>query len=86
MKKKLSIGLVTSFIAAMGLTACSGTVTSSDKNVVTFKDYDGNEIGVITDEMFKEYSNSPSGLIYNGALSIPFTWYAASDLIKNFPL
>ena len=61
-KNKLSIGLITSFIAAMGLTACSEAVTSSKDAVVTFKDYDGNEIGVITDEMFKEYSNSPSGV------------------------
>ena len=61
-KNKLSLGLITSFIAAMGLTACADAVTSSKDAVVTFKDYDGNEIGVITDEMFEEYSKSPAGI------------------------
>lgn len=61
-KSKLSIGLVTSFIAALGLTACGSTVTSNDKNVVTFKDYDGNTVGIITDSIYDEYKNSSSGI------------------------
>ena len=61
-RSKLSIGLVTSFIAAMGLTACGGTVTSNDQNVVTFKDYDGNEVGIITNSIYEEYKNSSAGI------------------------
>lgn len=61
-KSKLSIGLVTSFIAALGLTACGSTVTSNDTNVVTFKDYDGNTVGIITDSIYEEYKNSSSGI------------------------
>lgn len=61
-RSKLSIGLVTSFIAAMGLTACGSTVTSNDNNVVSFKDYDGNEVGIITNSIYEEYKNSSAGI------------------------
>jgi len=53
-KSKLTKSIVTSFIAALALTAC-GEVTKSDKAIVTFTGSDGKEIQVITSEMFEEY-------------------------------
>ena len=61
-KSKLSITLVTSFIAAMALTACN-EVTKSDKAIVTFTPYDGSEaIEIITNDVYKQYRGTSSGI------------------------
>ena len=61
-KSKLSITLVTSFIAAMALSACN-SVTASKKAVVTFTPYGSkDQIGLITDDVYKEYNNSSAGI------------------------
>lgn len=85
-KSKLSIGLVTSFIAAMGLTACGKTVTSNDKNVVTFKDYDGNEVGIITDSIYEEYKNSSSGVsrFYDAIMEVLIRYEFETDDTNKF--
>ena len=61
-KSKLSITLVTSFIAAMALTACKD-VTESKNAVVTFKPYDGGEaVELITDNVYNKYRGTNSGI------------------------
>ena len=61
-KSKLSITLVTSFIAAMALSACSD-VTSSKTAIVTFTPYGSKEsIDLITDDIYKEYSKTSAGV------------------------
>ena len=62
-KSKLSITLVTSFIAAMALTACDNSVTSSKKAIVTFTPYDSKEtIDLITDDVYKEFTKTSAGV------------------------
>ena len=60
-KSKLSITLVTSFIAAMALTACKD-VTKSDKAVVTFKTYSGETVELITDNVYNKYRGTSNGI------------------------
>lgn len=61
-KSKLSVGLVTSFIAALAMTSCTSNLTSSKDAILTLKDYDGNVIEVITDEVYKNYLSSANGI------------------------
>ena len=73
-KSKLSIGLVTSFIGALALTACSSTpaVTSSKKNIVDFIGYNSKDdkIEIDIDKFYSEYGDSKEGtnLFYNAVL------------------
>ena len=60
-KSKLSITLVTSFIAAMALTACKD-VTKSDNAVVTFKTYSGDTVELITDNVYNKYRGTSNGI------------------------
>ena len=61
-KSKLSITLVTSFIAAMALTACN-EVTKSDKAIVTFTPYGTSEsIDLITNDVYNKYRGTNSGV------------------------
>ena len=61
-KSKLSITLVTGFIAAMALSACSD-VTSHKEAVVTFTPYGSSEkINLLTSDVYKAYSNTTSGV------------------------
>ena len=61
-KSKLSITLVTSFIAAMALSACD-TVKSSDTAVVTFTPYGSDQkISIITNDLYRSYRDSTSGI------------------------
>ena len=68
-KSKLSITLVTSFIAAMALTACN-EVTKSDDAIVSFKTYSGETVNIITNDMYKTYRNTSDGInkFYNKIL------------------
>ena len=74
-KSKLSIGLVTSFIGALALTACNETassVTKSKDSVVDFIGYNSktDRIEINTDELYREYGESKEGttLYYNAVL------------------
>ena len=74
-KSKLSIGLVTSFIGALALTACDNSapaVTKSKSSIVNFIGYNGktDKIEINVDELYSEYSNSKEGttLYYNAIL------------------
>ena len=61
-KSKLSITLVTSFIAAMALTACN-EVTASKEALVTFTPYGSKEaISLITDDVYQAYRGTSSGV------------------------
>ena len=62
-KSKLSIGLVSSFIAAMALSACgSKSVTSNKENIVDFKGYDDEPLSVQTDKIYEDYLNGSTGI------------------------
>ena len=61
-KSKLSAGLVTSFVAALALSACSVTVTKNDTNIVDFKGYGDEELAVLIDDVYKDYMQSSSGI------------------------
>lgn len=58
---KLSISIVSAFIAALGLTACSN-VTSSDDSIVTLKGYDGQEINIDTNAIYDKYKVTEDGI------------------------
>lgn len=61
-KSKLSITLVTGFIAAMALSACSHIQSSKDA-VVTFYDYDKKAtVKLLTDDVYKAYNNTTAGV------------------------
>ena len=62
-KSKLSITLVTGFIAAMALSACSN-VSASKKAVVTFTPYGENNerYELITDAMYNAYRDTSGGI------------------------
>jgi len=59
-KSKLKIGLVTSFICGMALTACD--VTKNKDYVVQYKDYSGSELGLLTETMYGDYLDTDAGL------------------------
>ena len=61
-KSKLSITLVTSFIAAMALTACN-EVTASKNALVTFTPYGSKEsIDLVTDDLYNAYRGTSAGV------------------------
>ena len=61
-KSKLSITLVTSFIAAMALTACN-EVTASKEAIVSFTPYGSKEsISLITDDVYTAYRGKSNGV------------------------
>ena len=86
-KSKLSIGLVTSFIGALALSACNSTatVTSSKKSIVDFIGYNGktDKLEINIDDFYKEYGESAEGttLFYNAVLEslIRFQYKDLSD-------
>ena len=59
-KSKLKLGLVTSFICGMALTACND-VTANDKNVVDYK-FGDSTISLSTDAMYSEDLETSAGL------------------------
>ena len=61
-KSKLSIGLVTSFIAAMALSSCGKTVTKDDNNIVSFKGYSDEDLVVEVNQLYEDYLKSSSGI------------------------
>ena len=71
-KSKLSISLVSSLVAAMAMTACSKTVTSDKKAIVKFTGYDGEEVAVITDDVYYDYLKDSSGIskFYDAMLEV----------------
>ena len=62
-KSKLSFGLVTSFIAAMSLTACGNGPKADKKALVTFTPYgEGETVEIVTDEMYQKYHSTTDGI------------------------
>ena len=71
-KSKLSAGLVTSFIAAMSLGACSSAVSAGKDTIVDFKGYNDQNLAVLTDEIYDDYKKSSSGIsaYYNQVIEV----------------
>ena len=71
-KSKLSAGLVTSFIAAMSLGACSSNVTANKNNIVDFTGYNDQSLAVVTDTLYDDYKKSSSGIsaYYNQVIEV----------------
>lgn len=61
-KSKLSVGLVTSFIASMALSACGQTVTKDSTNLVEFTGNNGQSLSISIDEIYKDYLESSAGI------------------------
>lgn len=61
-KSKLSVGLVTSFIAAMALTACGGSVSKGKENILDLTGYDDKALQVVTQDIYDDYKHSASGI------------------------
>ena len=61
-KSKLSVGLVTSFIASMALSACGQTVTKDSTNIVEFTGNNGQSLSISIDEIYKDYLESSAGI------------------------
>ena len=84
-KKKISAGLVSGFIAALALTACSG-VTASDTAIVTYKGYDGEQVNVLTNTVYNKYRQSSDGIakFYSAILEsiIRYEFDSNGDLAK----
>ena len=61
-KNKISAGLVSSFIAALALTACSGGATANDNAIVTYTAYDGEKVNVLTNTVYNKYRQTSDGI------------------------
>lgn len=70
-KSKLSLSLVSAFIASLSMSSCSD-VTSNKTAFVTFTGYDGQSIAVISNDLYHDYINSSSGVsvFYNAMLEV----------------
>lgn len=69
-KNKLSLSLVSGFIAALAMSSCSNTVTSSKDSIVSFEGYNGETISLITNEMYEHYRDTSDGItkFYNAIM------------------
>ena len=79
--KKLSIAIVSAFIAALGLTACSA-VTAKENSIVTLKDFNGNEISINADSIYNKYKDSENGIssFYQAILEVMIrNYFETSD-------
>lgn len=74
--RKLSISLISAFIAALGLSACSD-VTAKDNSILTLKGYDGQTIDIDAGAIFNQYKTSADGIssFYKAILEV---------LIRNY--
>ena len=84
-KSKLSITLVTSFIAAMALSACKD-VTKSDNAIVTFKPYKSDsEISLITNDVYNKYRGTSNGvsMFYEKILEVLIRWEFKNGFSKG---
>ena len=84
--KKLSIGLVTSFIGALALTSCSEDVTWSKTSVVDIIGYNSqtDRIEINVDELYREYGESKEGTTkYYNAVLEALIRYEYPQISKN---
>ena len=69
-KSKLPLSLVATFVAAMGMSSCS-SVSSSKKDILSFKGYDGVTYSIVTDDMYAEYQTTDNiTKFYNTILEV----------------
>lgn len=68
-KSKVSLCLASSIVAALSLVACN-SVSGKEGAVVTIKDYNGNEVDLLTSAVYEEYKKSSDGVskFYNAIL------------------
>ncbi|MCR4880318.1 MAG: peptidylprolyl isomerase [Bacilli bacterium] len=85
-KSKLSLCLASSFVAALSLAACN-SVKSNDSAIVTIKDYDGKEVGLLTDSVYNKYKEDSDGIskFYNAILEslIRYEYANPSSAIRD---
>ena len=69
-KSKLSISLVATFVAALGMSSCSD-VSSDKQSILDFKGYDGISYKILTDEMYADYQTTENiTKFYNPILEV----------------
>lgn len=61
-KSKLSLGLVTAFVASLALSGCSSSINGKKNSLVTFEGHNGEVLDVVTDEMYKDYLKGVNGI------------------------
>lgn len=61
-KSKLSLGLVTTFVASLALAGCSSSIKSKDGSLVTFTGHNGKVYDIVTDTMYSDYLKGVSGI------------------------
>ena len=83
-KSKLSIGLVTSFIGVLALTAC-GEIKPDADAIVTFKGYDGEVVKVLTNQVYDDYRDSSNGLLpyYNAIYDTLVRYQYTQDAFRS---
>ena len=84
-KSKLSLGLVTSFVAALALAGCSD-VKAKDNSILTFTGYDGAKYELATDAMYDQYrkDNSVISTFYDKVLEVLIRdYFEAHETIEN---
>ncbi len=78
-KSKLTLGLVTGFVASLALAGC-GSVKKKDNSLLTYKGYDGTEYEIVTEKMYQEYRKDSKVIstFYDKVLEV-----LIRDLFKN---
>ena len=68
-KSKLAFGLVAGFVGTLALTSCAG-VTAKTNCIVEIKDYNGNVVEIVADDVYNEHAHSSAGIgsYYNSVL------------------
>ena len=68
--RKVSIALLTGIVSTLGLTACGSNFFAKENALVTYKDYSGNEVTVLTNSIYDKYKTSSDGIskYYNAIL------------------
>ena len=61
-KSKLKIGLVTSFIASMALSACGAKVTKNKDYLVEFTGYGDEQLAIDMNQIYEDYRKSSTGI------------------------
>ena len=79
-KSKLTKGLVAGFVASIALAGC-GSVSKKDNSILTFTNYDGEKVDIVTESMYKSYREN-GGVIstfYDKVLEVLIRDYFKKD-------
>ena len=90
-KSKLSLGLVTTFVASLALSGCSSSVSGKDHSIVTFTGHNGETYDIVTEAMYNDYLTGVSGLstfydkVLETLIRYEFEYGQNADTKKKYP-